>query len=91
MADARFNTTIFDPHSTGSPTLIEWLRRHLTHKVDHRDTSASSRELDDLDEHLLSDVGIERKNTIVGWTPAAHGNDPTSIVTTSYQSRPGPF
>jgi uncharacterized protein YjiS (DUF1127 family) len=87
MADARFYTATFDLRPTGSLHLMARLRQYLTHKVDHRRTPASSRKLDDLDERLLADVGIERRTTVVGWTPAAHGDNPTPIVTTSYRSR----
>jgi uncharacterized protein YjiS (DUF1127 family) len=93
MADSRFFATGFDfsgpvSHHPGAGLSMR-LRRYFMARMRRPQPGISCRRLDDLDEHLLADIGIERTENVTGWTPAPHGLDPTSITTTSYQPADG--
>lgn len=93
MADSRFFATGFDFSGAIShhprPGLSVRMTSYVAARMRHLRPGISCRRLDDLDEHLLADIGIERTEKVVGWTPAPHGLDPTSITTTSYQPTGG--
>jgi uncharacterized protein YjiS (DUF1127 family) len=45
--------------------------------------------LNQLDDHQLQDIGLERVEEIVGWRIAARGAAPTAIIRLTYRRLPG--
>jgi uncharacterized protein YjiS (DUF1127 family) len=89
MADSRFFAAGFNYSGPIShhprPGLAKRVGHYFSERM-HRQRTVACRHLDDLDQHLLDDVGIERRGKVVGWVPSAHGGDPTSITENSYRS-----